>query len=113
MNVWQEGKKGRLSNVFCRGNSCFCIIQMIVIFKMKGNMILFFIVAQDVWVLKPQVGIPSAIVHFVGGVFVGAAPQLTYRLFLERLADRYDAFICLFNCRNDFMTRNILFLTSD
>ena len=74
-------------------------------------MILLFIVAQDVWVIKPQVGIPSAIVHFIGGVFVGAAPQLTYRLFLERLADRYDAFICLFNCRDDFMARNIYFLT--
>jgi hypothetical protein len=41
-------------------------------------------------VIKPQVGVPSAVVHFTGGVFVGAAPQLTYRLFLERLAERYD-----------------------
>jgi hypothetical protein len=28
------------------------------------------------------------VVHFVGGAFVGAAPQLTYRLFLETLAAR-------------------------
>lgn len=29
---------------------------------------------------------PRAIVHFVGGWIVGAAPQLTYSLFLEALA---------------------------
>ncbi len=33
-----------------------------------------------------------AIVHFIGGVFVGATPQLSYRLFLERLCERYDYF---------------------
>jgi hypothetical protein len=27
-------------------------------------------------------------VHFLGGAFVGAAPQLAYRLFLESLATR-------------------------
>lgn len=26
--------------------------------------------------------------HFLGGAFVGAAPQLAYRLFLESLASR-------------------------
>lgn len=43
---------------------------------------------QGAWVLRPSKGDPVAIVHFVGGVFVGASPQLTYRLFLERLAER-------------------------
>lgn len=31
-------------------------------------------------------GAPKAIVHFIGGAFVGAAPQLSYRLLLESLA---------------------------
>lgn len=38
--------------------------------------------------IRPRNGSPCAVVHFTGGVFVGAAPQLTYRLFLERLAER-------------------------
>ncbi|XP_062225553.1 uncharacterized protein LOC133924153 isoform X2 [Phragmites australis] len=40
------------------------------------------------WVLRPKSSEPSFVVHFVGGIFVGAAPQITYRFFLERLADR-------------------------
>uniref|UniRef100_A0A2N9HQX5 Reverse transcriptase domain-containing protein n=2 Tax=Fagus sylvatica TaxID=28930 RepID=A0A2N9HQX5_FAGSY len=40
------------------------------------------------WVLKPKNSKPKSVVHFVGGIFVGAAPQLTYRLFLERLSER-------------------------
>ncbi|CAI9286356.1 unnamed protein product [Lactuca saligna] len=40
------------------------------------------------WVLKPRNSEPTFVVHFVGGIFVGAAPQLTYRLFLERLSER-------------------------
>ncbi|RRT75616.1 hypothetical protein B296_00031043, partial [Ensete ventricosum] len=43
---------------------------------------------EGAWVLKPKSGSPKAVVHFVGGIFVGAAPQLTYRLFLERLSKR-------------------------
>jgi hypothetical protein len=39
-------------------------------------------------VLRPKSSEPSFVVHFVGGIFVGAAPQITYRFFLERLADR-------------------------
>lgn len=31
---------------------------------------------------------PEAVVHFLGGAFVGAAPQLSYRLFLEALSNR-------------------------
>jgi len=31
---------------------------------------------------------PKALVHFVGGAFAGASPQLTYRYFLERLASK-------------------------
>ncbi|MCO5554038.1 hypothetical protein L7F22_007564 [Adiantum nelumboides] len=43
---------------------------------------------QGAWIIKPRTGTPCAVVHFTGGVFVGAAPQLTYRLFLELLAER-------------------------
>lgn len=39
------------------------------------------------WVLRPP-SPPTAAVHFVGGAFVGASPQLTYRLFLNTLAQR-------------------------
>lgn len=31
---------------------------------------------------------PRGVIHFVGGAFAGAAPQLTYRLLLETLCDR-------------------------
>ena len=31
---------------------------------------------------------PSAVVHFVGGAFVGASPQLAYRLLLERICSK-------------------------
>ncbi|RVW71549.1 hypothetical protein CK203_048006 [Vitis vinifera] len=43
---------------------------------------------EGAWVLKPKNSKPRSVVHFVGGIFVGAAPQLTYRLFLERLSER-------------------------
>ncbi|KAJ9180505.1 hypothetical protein P3X46_008737 [Hevea brasiliensis] len=43
---------------------------------------------EGAWVLKPRSSQPKSAVHFVGGIFVGAAPQLTYRLFLERLAEK-------------------------
>ncbi|KAL3649923.1 hypothetical protein CASFOL_006326 [Castilleja foliolosa] len=43
---------------------------------------------EGAWVLRPRNSKIIAVVHFVGGIFVGAAPQLTYRLFLERLADK-------------------------
>ncbi|KFK32166.1 hypothetical protein AALP_AA6G206200 [Arabis alpina] len=43
---------------------------------------------EGAWVLKPRNSKPKMVAHFVGGIFVGAAPQLTYRLFLERLADK-------------------------
>lgn len=43
---------------------------------------------EGAWVLKPKGARPKLVVHFVGGIFVGAAPQLTYRLFLERLAEQ-------------------------
>ncbi|GAB2275668.1 hypothetical protein Dimus_010424 [Dionaea muscipula] len=49
---------------------------------------------EGAWVLKPKRSEkPSAVVHFIGGIFVGAAPQLTYRLFLERLAERGNVVI--------------------
>lgn len=40
------------------------------------------------WVLRPLDGSATSVVHFLGGAFVGAAPQLTYRLLLEALAAR-------------------------
>ena len=44
--------------------------------------------------LAPPVGVkPRALVHFIGGAFVGASPQLTYRLFLEALVDTGDCVI--------------------
>lgn len=43
---------------------------------------------EGAWVLRPTHSKPWAIVHFTGGIFVGAAPQLAYRLFLERLCEK-------------------------
>ncbi|PKU71804.1 uncharacterized protein LOC110093403 [Dendrobium catenatum] len=43
---------------------------------------------EGTWVLRPRHTRPRSIVHFIGGIFVGATPQLTYRLFLERLSDK-------------------------
>ncbi|XP_048557270.1 uncharacterized protein LOC125538002 [Triticum urartu] len=43
---------------------------------------------EGAWVLRPKSSEPSFVVHFIGGIFVGAAPQVTYRYFLERLADK-------------------------
>lgn len=40
------------------------------------------------WVLRPRASTPEAIVHFLGGAFIGVAPQLAYRQFLEAIADR-------------------------
>ncbi|XP_068645362.1 uncharacterized protein [Aristolochia californica] len=42
---------------------------------------------EGAWVLTPRNLKPTSVVHFIGGIFVGAAPQLTYRLFLERLSE--------------------------
>ena len=39
------------------------------------------------YVLRPK-GEPKAIVHFIGGAFVGAAPHISYRSFLDRLVAR-------------------------
>uniref|UniRef100_A0ACD5UB39 Uncharacterized protein n=1 Tax=Avena sativa TaxID=4498 RepID=A0ACD5UB39_AVESA len=43
---------------------------------------------EGAWVLRPKSSEPSFVVHFIGGIFVGAAPQVTYRFFLERLAEK-------------------------
>ncbi|GAB4854247.1 hypothetical protein Ancab_022834 [Ancistrocladus abbreviatus] len=43
---------------------------------------------EGAWVLKPKKLGANSIAHFIGGIFVGAAPQLTYRLFLERLSEK-------------------------
>eukprot|EP00210_Caulerpa_lentillifera_P009511 g9070.t1 len=42
---------------------------------------------EGAWVLRPKTP-PEAIVHFLGSAFIGAAPQLAYRHFLEALASR-------------------------
>ncbi|CAI5491798.1 unnamed protein product, partial [Closterium sp. Naga37s-1] len=44
---------------------------------------------EGAWVLRPPAPLQAtAVVHFIGGAFVGASPQLTYRLFLTTLAQR-------------------------
>ncbi|KMS98292.1 hypothetical protein BVRB_4g093950 [Beta vulgaris subsp. vulgaris] len=43
---------------------------------------------EGAWVLEPRNSRPWSVVHFIGGIFVGAAPQLAYRLFLERLCEK-------------------------
>eukprot|EP00252_Welwitschia_mirabilis_P009889 TRINITY_DN22817_c0_g1_i2.p1 TRINITY_DN22817_c0_g1~~TRINITY_DN22817_c0_g1_i2.p1 ORF type:complete len:365 (-),score=54.05 TRINITY_DN22817_c0_g1_i2:224-1318(-) len=43
---------------------------------------------EGAWVLKPNSMNPIGVIHFAGGIFVGAAPQITYRLFLQRLSMR-------------------------
>lgn len=49
---------------------------------------------EGTWVLAPPAGAkPRALVHFIGGAFVGASPQLTYRLFLEALAEKGDVLV--------------------
>ena len=40
---------------------------------------------EKAWVLSPTTT-PRGVVHFCGGAFVGASPQLSYRLFLETLS---------------------------
>jgi len=42
---------------------------------------------EGAWVLLPLAP-ARGVIHFVGGAFAGAAPQLTYRLLLETLCDR-------------------------
>jgi hypothetical protein len=42
----------------------------------------------DNFVLRPLPNIkPRAVIHFIGGAFVGAAPHFAYRFFLDELAD--------------------------
>ena len=49
---------------------------------------------EGAWVLAPPSGTPPrAVVHFIGGAFVGASPQLTYRLFLEALSARGELLV--------------------
>lgn len=38
--------------------------------------------------LRPKQAAPEAVVLFVGGAFVGAAPQVAYKVYLEALAAR-------------------------
>ncbi|MED6119126.1 hypothetical protein PIB30_008934 [Stylosanthes scabra] len=43
---------------------------------------------EGAWVIKPKISKPKFVAHFIGGIFVGAAPQLAYRWFLERLSEK-------------------------
>lgn len=50
----------------------------------------------DCWVLLPPRGQkPQSLMFFTGGAIVGAAPQYTYRLLIERLASRGNAVIAV------------------
>eukprot|EP00959_Pyramimonas_sp_CCMP1952_P241790 5053491-Pyramimonas_sp.AAC.1 len=42
--------------------------------------------SEGAYILRPPSGRPKAVVHFIGGAFVGAAPQITYRAFLKELS---------------------------
>ena len=46
--------------------------------------------AHGNWVLRPPSTeeVPRAVLHFLGGALVGASPHITYRYFLERLAEK-------------------------
>jgi len=49
---------------------------------------------DDAYVLRPRDGrAPTSIVHFCGGAFVGASPQVTYGEFCETLVARADALV--------------------
>ncbi|URE12306.1 hypothetical protein MUK42_23713 [Musa troglodytarum] len=69
---------------------------------------------EGAWVLKPKSGSPKVVVHFVGGIFVGAAPQLTYRLFLERLSKRKQVqpFPCFLLSLSQWLKVLVLFYLS-
>ncbi|XP_057745858.1 uncharacterized protein LOC130964330 [Arachis stenosperma] len=43
---------------------------------------------EGAWIIKPKSSKPKFVAHFIGGIFVGAAPQLAYRWFLERLSEK-------------------------
>lgn len=49
---------------------------------------------DDAYVLRPRNGTKATkLVHFTGGAFVGASPQLTYGYFLEQLVERGDVLV--------------------
>jgi len=52
------------------------------------NLFVAVLLIQGAWVLQPRNTKPTSVIHFIGGVFVGAAPQLTYRYFLDRLSEK-------------------------
>ncbi|KAG8474817.1 hypothetical protein CXB51_031501 [Gossypium anomalum] len=48
---------------------------------------------EGAWILKPKGTKPKSVVHFIGGIFVGAAPQLTYLLVIATpYASGFDYF---------------------
>lgn len=49
---------------------------------------------DDAYALRPRDGrAPRCVVHFCGGAFVGASPQVTYGEFCETLVERGDALV--------------------
>ena len=49
---------------------------------------------DDAWALAPRAGVEAkAVVHFCGGAFVGASPQVTYGEFCERLVERGEVVV--------------------
>ena len=60
--------------------------------------------SEGSYVLMPEEERPKAVVHFIGGAFVGAASQLTYRYLLERLAgDGYVVIATPYRLSFDYM----------
>jgi len=63
--------------------------------EMHGNYVL----------APPSMQQPRALIHFLGGAFVGAAPHVAYRYILERLSDRgYLIVATPFNLSFDYLT---------
>lgn len=55
------------------------------------------------YILGPS-GEPKAVIHFIGGAFIGATPQIMYRSFLEQLVQRgYVVVATPYNLSFDYM----------
>ncbi|MGQ9866661.1 MAG: DUF1350 family protein [Pseudanabaenaceae cyanobacterium] len=60
---------------------------------------------EEAWVLTPPR--PRAVVHFLGGAFAAAAPQLSYRALLEFLAQQHCAVVATPFLNTDFDHRRL------
>jgi len=55
------------------------------------------------YILRPSIE-PKAVIHFIGGAFIGATPQIVYRTFLEKLVARgYLVVATPYNLTFDYM----------